>query len=273
MTLTEAETEAPTLNLLGGPHVVVAGRRVPVPEGSKRLVAFVALNGRCVDRRQAATTLWPDVEAHRAAGNLRSAMWRLRVADLRVLHADTCSLSLHPTLSVDLEGVRAWADRLVAGKPEAEDLNLRAVALHALDLLPGWYDDWVLLERERLRHLLLQAIDALAQLLVLADRPGDAVEAALTAVSVEPLRESAQRALIDAHLAEGNRCEAWRSFGTYRDLLESELGIAPPAELARIFEQWPTRERPTERLRAALAGRQPAGRRSELTARCRALPA
>jgi DNA-binding SARP family transcriptional activator len=62
-------------------------------------------------------------------------------------------------------------------------------------------------------------------------RFGEAVNAALLAVSAEPLRESAQRALIEADVAEGNLAEANRSFRYYRDLVFRELGVEPPSNL------------------------------------------
>jgi len=225
-----------TLQLLDGPHVVMAGsRRVAVPEGSKRLVAYVALRRRSVDRRNAAADIWPQVDQHRAAGNLRSAMWRLRSAGIDIIDAGKRDLALDPRVRVDLDGVAAWADRVVAARPRPGDLVLLPLALRALDLLPGWYDDWVLDERQRMRDVLLDAFDALAALLVAARRCGDAVDAALAAVAVDPLRETAQRTLIEAHLAEGNRCEALRSYLTYEDLLARELGVGPSVELTRML--------------------------------------
>lgn len=210
------------------------GRHVALPEGSKRLVAYVALRGRRCDRQRTARALWPAVGPQRAAGNLRSAMWRLQGCRTRVLVADARDVWLHPDLRVDVEDVRSWARRVSSGVAERRDLDVHPHAVRALDLLPGWYDDWVTIERDQLRSVLLDAMDALAGLLVRADRCADAVEAALSAVSVEPLRESAQRVLIEAHLAEGNRCEAWRSFASYRELLVRELGVRPSLELRRL---------------------------------------
>ena len=227
---------ATTLHLLGGPRVVSGGSQIGLPEGSKRLVTYVALQGRRTDRSHAAQVLWPDVDQQRAAGNLRSAMWRLRTCRVQVLATDLTTVRLHPDVRVDLDDVCSWASRVTAGRVGRGDLDLAPVALQALDLLPGWYDDWVDAAREPLRHMLLQAIDALAQLLVRASRCADAVEAALAAVSVEPLRESAHRALIEAHLAEGNRCEAWRSFASYDKMLVKELGIHPSGELRRLVQ-------------------------------------
>ena len=67
-----------------------------------------------------------------------------------------------------------------------------------------------LFERERLRQRLLHAMESLVRQMISHRLFADAVEVAVTAVAVEPLRESAQRALIEAHFTEGNFVEAGR---------------------------------------------------------------
>jgi DNA-binding SARP family transcriptional activator len=106
----------------------------------------------------------------------------------------------------------------------------------ALSLLPGWYDDWVIVERERLRQRLLHALEAVCYRLSEAGRHAELVEAALRVVELDPLRESGQRALISAHLAEGNVIEAWRTYAACRQVLKTELGLAPSIELTRLVE-------------------------------------
>jgi DNA-binding SARP family transcriptional activator len=54
-----------------------------------------------------------------------------------------------------------------------------------------------------------------------------ALQAGLTAVSAEPLRESAHRRVVEVHLAEGNPAEALRQYQSYRQLLRAELGLIP----------------------------------------------
>jgi two-component SAPR family response regulator len=109
-------------------------------------------------------------------------------------------------------------------------------------VLPGWYDDWALIERERVRQRLLHALEVLSRQFVRVRRCAEAVEAAMMAVSAEPLRESAQRTLIEAHLAEGNLIEGRRSFEAYRQVLRRELGAEPDPEPAacvdRLIQQW-----------------------------------
>jgi DNA-binding SARP family transcriptional activator len=223
-----------TVHLLGGLYVTRDDRHVDVPEGSKRLLAFLALRRGYVERRYAAGTLWPSVDDRRAAGNLRSALWRLRCADIDVLQADKRSIGLRRSVAVDVHEVADWATRLITQQPLPGDLSLSRALLHALDLLPGCYDDWAIIERERMRQRILHALEALSRAMAAARRFGEAVDAALTAVSVDPLRESAQRALLEAHLAESNISEARRDFLAYRELVRRELGVEPSVELAAL---------------------------------------
>jgi len=225
------------VHLFGGPYVTVDGQRRAVPEGSKRLLALVALGHGRVGRRYAADMLWPVGGDGRAAGNLRSALWRLRGAGIDVVCCNKWSLGLVAGVRVDARDLGAWADRVIGGRPWPGDLARVHLDTDALDLLPGWYDDWTILERERLRQRLLRALESLSALLSRAGRHADAVESALAAVCAEPLRESAQRALVEAYLAERNWCEARRALDAYRDLLARELGVAPSADLVALVRE------------------------------------
>ena len=222
------------VHLLGGPYVTQNGCRTDVPEGSKRLLAFLALRMRRVERCYAAGTLWPYGDDRRASGNLRSALWRLRGAGIDVLVADKRSIGLRPGVAVDIDEVAAWANRLVTQHALPADLSLSWPLADALDLLPGCYDDWAILERERMRQRMLHALEALSRAMTERGRYGEAVDAAMMAIGVEPLRESAQRALLQAHLAESNLIEARRDFLSYRDLVRRELGVEPSMELAAL---------------------------------------
>ena len=219
------------INLFGGPYVMIGAQRYQVPEGSKRLLAFVALRGCRVERRHAAGVLWPVGDDNRAAGNLRSALWRLRSAGIDILECDKWSLQLADRVRVDVIGVNQWADRLITGCPRDEDLTTAPARVDALELLPGWYDDWTILERERLRQRVMHALEALSRRFTLLGRHAEAVEAGLCAVNSEPLRESAQRVLIEAHLGECNWVEARRAYLAYRRLLDQELGVSPSRDL------------------------------------------
>jgi DNA-binding SARP family transcriptional activator len=238
--------QAAVLHLFGGPYITHCGQRRDVPEGSKRLLVFVALRRVRVERSCAAGTLWPIGGELRAAGNLRSALWRLRRAGIDLIVADKWSLMLSDEVVVDLRVIEDWAARLIGGTATRDDLGVMQWHMDAMDLLPGWYDDWALMERERIRQRMLHALEALSRSLAHQRRWAEAVEAALVAVTAEPLRESAQRTLIDAHLAEGNWIEARRAFDAYHELLRRELGTEPSADLAALI---PTRQTPLAAVR------------------------
>lgn len=220
--------------LLGDPCVVQHGLRYPVPEGCKRLLAFVALQHGRVDRRFAAGSLWPDGTDDRAFGNLRSALWRLRGAGISVLESDKASVYLRTGTHTDLAALCEWADRLSTGHACAADLCVPDWTSCVAELLPGWYDEWVIFERERIRQRMMHALEILSRTLVLSGRYAEAIDAAMDAIAVEPLRESAHRVLAEAHAAEGNYVEARRAFVRYRELTRRELGIEP----SNAFHTW-----------------------------------
>lgn len=196
--------------------------------GAQRLLAFVALHDRPLLRLHVAGTLWPDVPEDRSSGSLRSALWRLRQSGCQLVLATPQYLQLAAAVSVDFREATAAARHFLA-RPAEPGLALSPQLAEPRDLLTGWYDDWVLLERERFRQLRLHALEALCDLLTTAGRFGEAIQAGLSAVAGEPLRESAQRSLIRAHLAEGNWCEAIRRYRSFVTLLHDELGLKPSA--------------------------------------------
>jgi DNA-binding SARP family transcriptional activator len=224
----------PTVHLLNGPYVSIGAERREVPEGSKRLLAFMALQRGRMERRYVAGALWPLGDDIRAAGNLRSALWRLRGAGVDVVDADKWSIGLAEHVVVDIDATSNWVRRILAGDARCEDFSDFGEKVRALDLLPGCYDDWAISERELMRQRILHALEKLSQMLAVQHRFSEAVEAAMVAVVVEPLRESAQRVLILAHLAEGNLVEARRVFCTYAEVLHRELGVDPSVDLQAL---------------------------------------
>src|SRR4051812_38314559 len=164
------EPNAPVLHLFSGPYVTIGGRRREVPEGSKRLLVFVALQRGRVERRCVAGSLWPIGNDIRAAGNLRSALWRLRATGMDLIAADKWSMTLCKDVVVDIHVMSDWATRLILDKATDDDLVVAPWWSEALDLLPGWYEDWALMERERVRQRMLHGLEALSRRLTAAAR-------------------------------------------------------------------------------------------------------
>lgn len=223
-----------TLELLFGFRLQSCGICVDLPTTSQELLAFLALNPRDIPRAYLAGVLWIDASADRAGGNLRSALWRLRLSGVHLVDAHRDCLRLAEDVQVDIRELEARARRLIDPSCACRDDDLDELPFRG-ELLPAWDNDWVLIERERQRQLHLHALEALCERLVAKGRLGQAVSAGLAAVNGEPLRESANRALIKAHLAEGNSGEAIRQYQHYRVLLRKELNLEPSPQLKQLI--------------------------------------
>jgi SARP family transcriptional regulator, regulator of embCAB operon len=224
--------------LLGGFGLSWGGRLLGVPRASQRLLAFLALHGRMVKRAAVAGSLWPDASESHAYSNLRSALARLQSTARKALMTTKLELGLAEGVTVDVRHAQALARRLLdpAVTPDRSELGMAAVPALSADLLPDWYDDWVLVEAEDWRQLRLHALEALAGRLIALGRWGEAAGAAGAAVRAEPLRESGRAALIQVYLAEGNQAEAVHEFTRYRALLRAELGLEPTLRLRQLVQ-------------------------------------
>jgi DNA-binding SARP family transcriptional activator len=235
------------LHLLGDWFLTVAGGGddevgrfvVELPSGPQHLIAYLALHGRSA-RTLAAATLWPDHPDQVAAGRLRAVLWRLRHrhADLPpLLEISDASLSLASDVVVDVHRFVAAAERLIRCTEEPDE-DTAATVLDSAELLPGWYDDWVLAARERLQHLRLGALDVLAGLRRAQQRRHEALQAAFAATGIEPLHESAHRTIALTHLDNGDIVEALEHYKQFRAMLDCELGLPPSDQFTNLIRPY-----------------------------------
>ena len=246
---------APCVTLLDGFTLEVTGRdrrsTADLPRGVQRLVAHLCLS-HGPTRTATAGHLWPDVPEAHAHGSLRSALWRLNKVAPGLIEVSGSALRLAAGVRVDVRDLNEWAQRAIA-PPAGADVAVPDAALLG-DLLPGWYDDWVLLERERLRQLRMQALEAVAARLAFLGRHCEALEAAYAAVRADPLRESAHRTVVRVHLAQGNLAEALRAYDFFRTMVEDELGVPPTEQMTRLVQDIPRLRRSLSRERPAPGG-------------------
>jgi DNA-binding SARP family transcriptional activator len=225
------------VNLLDGFYLEVEGREVALTLGIQRLVANVALRGR-PSRLSVAGQLWPEVSDGRAQGNLRAGLHRLQASCPGLICGAGGALRLGDQVRVDVRDVTRWALGVLSQGANVNDLQAPD-GVYAGEILPGWYEDWVALEREQFMQLRLHALEALSDRLTQAGRFGEALYAGYSAVRAEPLRESAHRAIIRVHLAEGNIAEAIGHYKGYRRLLLAEVGVEPTTLIRDLLKEIP----------------------------------
>ncbi len=186
------------LRLLNGFRLSHRGTELDVCRAQQRLLAYLALCGPTT-RDKIATELWPDTCADKVMARLRTTLWRLNQLGLPLVTADDEELALDSSVDVDL-----------------------AITDRARELLPGWYEDWVQAERDRVHRLFLEKMEELAEKRLRERRYGEAMEFALAAMRAAPLRETPHLLLVTVHIEEGNHCEALAAYLAYRSLLGAE---------------------------------------------------
>ncbi len=222
-----------SLHLLGGFRLLRGAAPVVVPRGLQRVIALIGLRPGAT-RSQLAGLLWPDASEERALSSLRTALWRLRQDPCCPMTVASDTVRLGPAVRLDVDDLVGTAARVRDGDDPRTAAGALAAGRH--DLLPGWYDDWVLLDRERLRQLRLHMLEQVAGHHLAAGRHGEALQAALEAMAAEPLRETPHRLVVRIHLAEGNAFEAVHAFYVYRDLLRRELRLEPSPAMSALLD-------------------------------------
>lgn len=224
------------LHLLGSFALDTGHETVATRESGAKVLAYLAVHGknRPVSRATLAERLNPgDGDVSRCGARLRTALWRMPRPDGRALVTTTATtVTLADFVDVDLWWAESVARRLTS-EPDVDADTVEAAGF-ANDLLPDWSEDWLVLERESYRQTRLHALERASAALCASGSHEAALQAALTAVACEPLRETAHRRVIEAHMAEGNNAEALRQYQTYRRLLRSELGLAPTAAIRAV---------------------------------------
>lgn len=226
---------AATLQLLDDFAIDARDPSAELPLMAQRLVAFVALRGRS-RRCQVAGTLWPDVAESQALASLRTSVWRVKRTVPGMIRSDAVVISLDPDVVVDSREQESFAMSLLNGRgDDPQWVRSGLSALERVELLPGWYDDWVIFERERMSQLRLHALERAARIFTRDRELDTALELALEAVRAEPLRESAHAVLMAVYIEEGNVWDAVHQYDVFSELLWRELGLVPSKELARML--------------------------------------
>jgi DNA-binding SARP family transcriptional activator len=207
-------------------------RTVQVAARQQRLITALAINGTR-PRSYLAGLLWPENSETRALESLRVSVHLVSRQIPGLLITGGAVLSLSEQVDIDLHRVRAQIRELSQGRLDGNVVS-SLQQLRDAELLPGWYDDWVLFEQSRLRQDRLHAYLIIARESVAGCDLEVAVEASEAALELEPLYESAVGLLIQAERQRGNNASALRAFEKYQAKLKEDIGIVPSGVLRRL---------------------------------------
>ncbi len=230
--------------LLGAWSARAAGQAFALPtKKAQALVAYLALRaGRTHEREVLRGLLWPEFPKAQAQASLRQALSAIRralPATLRpALRVTSTTIALDPALtSVDVVTAEQYLT-----DPTLASLE-RAAGLMSGPLLEGFatgeaaFDEWLEAERARLNHVMLDALERLAELQASARRTQCATQTALHALRLEPLQERTHRLVMRLYALQGRRAEALQHYERCVALLNRELGVEPDEETTRLYRE------------------------------------
>jgi DNA-binding SARP family transcriptional activator len=205
---------------------------VHVPARQQRLITALAINGPR-PRSYLIGLLWPECSESRAFESLRVSVHLLSRQVPGLLINGGSVLSLSELVAVDLHAVRVQI-RELSRSGLFGNVSACVQQLRDAELLPGWYEEWVLFEQGRLRQDRLHAFQIIARESLARGDYENALEASEAALEIEPLYESAVGLLIQAERQQGNNAAALRAFEKYHSRLTAEMGLVPSEALRRL---------------------------------------
>ncbi len=239
------------VRVLGRFEIHLEGQPVEIPSRpAQSLLAYLMLNAGTAHRREmVAGLLWPDSDEENARNNLRHTLWRLRKSI-----GGHYFLSDKLTVSFDASQPHYLDAAALEGVPPEDSLDglTENVSVYGGELLPGFYEDWVLLERERLQALYEQKMKRLLDRMVQEGRWAAVLEWAERWIARGRIPEPAYQALMRAHHALGDAAGLAAAYRRCRAVLRDDLGVDPSPQTVRLFEQLSRQETAEEALQPPL---------------------
>lgn len=221
---------------------------------SQALLAYLLLHRhRNHPREILASLFWADYSEERARSCLSTALWRLRVAlelhsgpdeaNLITASATEVGVNQQSHFWLDTQALEDQVDEVLAQSEQVatcsdvkiQDLK-QVLQLYTGDLLEGFYDDWVLRERERLRSLFLSSLAFLMRYYHCQGACGQSLMYANQILQLDPLREEIHREVMRLHMENGQTSLALRHYQSLCKLLETELNILPMPETQALYQ-------------------------------------
>jgi DNA-binding SARP family transcriptional activator len=202
------------------------------------LVAYLLLHsGKAQRREKLAGLLWPEQSEAAARHNVRQVLWQARRAlgihGHTYLPADDVGIAFSPQGGywLDVEALQRGA----SVETDADRL-MSVLSLYRGELLPGFYNDWVTLERDQLQALFSRAMRTLLNRLLADRRWSDALAAGEQWIAQGSVPEPAYRALMIAHGALDDLPSVANVYRRCREAIQRDLDLEPSARTSNLYK-------------------------------------
>lgn len=241
-----------TVAILGPPKLTSSNKNISILGRGKSdclLLSLALFHRNAIARDQLLEQLWPEQSTDLAGQALNSVTSELNKLGRKHFAFD--NLIVHEQgyyrfnsetgVRTDIEHFAAWArlGQELLGQGEFEN-GLRyceqAVALYRGDLC-GDLSIHTLIERERLRALLLDLLTILANHHYAQGEPDQALPFLHRLLGREPCREDAHRQIMRCYMHLGQRAQALRAYQLCVHALAVEFDVKPEPETVMLYEQ------------------------------------
>ena len=243
------------IRLLGQFSLRVENEFVLIPSRpAQSLFAYLALNPGLIHRREKlAGMLWPDATEENARGYLRSALWRIRKSfqGSEVERGDYLATTDMEVSFRESSKYNIDANQVLERKPSSEwtlEGLEEAVSSYEGELLPGFYDEWIVIERERIHAAYEHKMRVFLDQLLESRQWEDALNWAEHWITKGYAPEAAYRGLMIAHVGMGDLSSAIAVYRRCQDSLSRDLGVEPSEELRSLRDMLANGEMPSTML-------------------------
>lgn len=232
------------IQLLGSPTISFAHRLLPTFKTAKAAALFYYLvtTQRTYARATLATLFWGDMTETKARVNLSKALSELREQMGDYVTIATQTVTFNTALPYELD----VATFLTAAPPYVPDEALALLQdranLYRGEFLEGFYvrnapdfEQWLLVERERLRSAAVQLFAHLATGYQQCGQTTAAINTLQQLVRIEPWREAAHHQLMELLVLQGETQAALRQYEICRTALADELAVEPGEAITRLY--------------------------------------
>ena len=209
---------------------------------AQSLLSYLLINaGKSFRREKLAGLLWPETSDANARNNLRQALWRVRKS-LETNYSESQPFFLVDDLTVAFNGEANFSLDVIRLEAKAGDETplpelTEIVSLYEGELLPGFYDDWIVLERERLQSVFETRMDLLVNRLVETQNWSEVIEWSERWIASGSVPEPAYRNLMKAHAGREDMSSVANAFQRCEEAMRDELGLEPSEATQVLFEQ------------------------------------
>jgi predicted ATPase/DNA-binding SARP family transcriptional activator len=219
------------IRMLGQFNLRQDGVPIELPSRPARtLLAYLLINlGIHHSRERLAGLLWPDSSEGNARKNLRQALWHLRksIGDHHLL-VDRVSIAFNVKSEF-------WLDIGLMEDPLNQDLEI-VVSAYEGELLPGFYEDWVLLERDRMAAAYERQMQRLIDQCIQEQRWNDVIKWSERWIAQGQIPEAAFRALMSTYAAVGELSKVEAVYQRCGEALQQDIGVDPSEETTQLYQ-------------------------------------